>query len=276
MPAPDAVPAPADELRSPGVRLSFDGPCARITLARPPLHILDMDTITDLAGALAVVEGRGDVAVLVLDADGERAFSAGVDIREHTPDRIPGMLDGFHGAIRGLLALPCVSVAVVQAAALGGGCELAMACDLVLAAEEAKFGQPEIDVGCYPPVAAVLLPRLVGPKAAAELVLAGRPISARRAFELGLANRVVPRAELRQAVDELCQVLLSKSPAVLRLTRQALRAGREGDVESALQATERLYLEELATCPDMAEGVRAFLEKRPPVWEVPRRPGQAQ
>ncbi|MBI5365739.1 MAG: enoyl-CoA hydratase/isomerase family protein [Planctomycetes bacterium] len=264
-PLPPTPPAPPPQ-RAPGVRLRFDGPCARITLAAPPLHILDLETIQDLAGALAVVERRGTVSVLILDAEGDRAFSAGVDIRDHTPDKIRPMLAGFHGVLRQLLDLSAVSVAVVRGPALGGGCELALACDLVLAAEAARFGQPEIDVGCFPPGAAVLLPRIVGRHLAAELLLTGRPVTARRAAELGLVNRVLPAAELAAAVEELAAVLAAKSPAVLRIARAALRAGGEGDLPTAFRAVESIYMEDLACCPDLAEGVAAFLEKRPPRW----------
>jgi cyclohexa-1,5-dienecarbonyl-CoA hydratase len=162
------------------------------------------------------------------------------------------MLALFHRAVRGLVEGDAISVADVRGDALGGGCELVLACDLAYAAPEARFGQPEVDVGCFPPVAAALLPRRAGWKRAVELMALGRPVSAAEAVGLGLVNAVGPAGPVVEA-------LLRKSPEVLRATKAALRAGD-------LAGAEEVYLRRLLLLPDCEEGVRAFLEKRPPRW----------
>jgi cyclohexa-1,5-dienecarbonyl-CoA hydratase len=174
------------------------------------------------------------------------------------------MLAAFHGLLRRIDALPQVSLAAVDGVCLGGGCELASACDLVLATPRASFGQPEIDLGCFPPAASVLLPRLVG-RAAFELVLGGAPVSAAEAARLGLVTRVVRDldAEARAWVERLA----AKSGVALALARRALRQGGSGGFREALSEAEALYRDQLLPTHDAEEGVRAFLEKRKPVWK---------
>lgn len=235
------------------IRLGIEGRLARITLARPPLNVLDLAHLEELADAVGKAR---DAAILVLGADG-RCFSAGNDVADHAPARAPAMLAAFHRAIRGLLALDAITVADVRGDALGGGCELVLACDLCVAAPAARFGQPEIDVGCFPPVAAALLPARVGWARAVDLIATGRRIDAATAERWGLVARVA-----EDGAEPLVQELLAKSPEVLRTTKAALRAARTG----GLDAAERVYLERLLPLPDCAEGVAAFLAKRPPRW----------
>jgi cyclohexa-1,5-dienecarbonyl-CoA hydratase len=179
-------------------------------------------------------------------------------------ERVEAMLHAFHGLFRRLDALPQASVAAVDGTCLGGGFELAASCDVVLATPRSVFGQPEIDVGCFPPLASVLLPRL-SLRAAAELILTGAPLAAAEAARVGLVSRVVDdlEAETRRVV----RLLAAKSAAVLGLARRALRAGASGTPQDALAEVERLYREELLPTEDAEEGVRAFLEKRPPRWK---------
>jgi cyclohexa-1,5-dienecarbonyl-CoA hydratase len=156
---------------------------------------------------------------------------------------------------------------VVGGAALGGGCELALFCDMIIASEKASFGQPEIQVGVFPPLAAVALPGIIGPKKALEMVLIGDRIRAPEAERLGLVNKVVPPEELRAAADEFVGKLASLSGAVLRLTKRAVRLGSAGPFPEGLRAVEELYLGPLMATEDAHEGLAAFLEKRKPEWK---------
>jgi cyclohexa-1,5-dienecarbonyl-CoA hydratase len=234
-----------------------------ITLDRPPVNVLDVPAIEELTAALAPLAGRTDLKAIVFRSALARTFSAGVDVRDHTRERAPLMVGAFHGLLRLLDSLPQATVAAVDGTCLGGGCELAAACDVVLATPLSVFGQPEIDVGCFPPAAAVLLPRVAG-RAAAEMILTGAPLGAAEAARVGLVTRVV--TDLEAETRRVVRLLAGKSAAVLALARRALREGAQGPFGEALGRVERLYLDELTRTADMEEGVRAFLEKRPPRW----------
>lgn len=235
-----------------------------ITLDRAPLNVIDIPMMHALGKALYELPGKSDI--VIFQGAGEKAFSAGVEVRDHTPDRVGAMLSAFHGIFRQLWRADCVTIASVHGYCLGGGCELASFCDLVVAAESAHFGQPEIRLGCYPPVAMVLYPVLVGPRAALHLLLTGRSFSAREAYEMGLVTRVVADDELRGEVETLVTELRSLSPLVLRMVRRALWRDIGLDFEKLLQEAERTYLDELMKTEDATEGIRAFVEKRAPVW----------
>lgn len=246
------------------------GRAATLFLDRPPLQVMDLATLEALDTTLeSLAKGPDfqDLQVLFVRGAGERAFSAGVAIEDHVPERVEAMIDTFHRALRRLGELPAVTVAVVHGWCLGGGMELAMACDLRLATDDARFGQPEIDVGCYPPYAAALYPRLMAPGLAVELLLTGRRLSAEEAERAGLINwRVEPEA-LETRVEDLAATLTAKSRVVTALTLQALRAARRLPFDQALAESERIYREELTRTADMREGIQAFLEKRPARWE---------
>lgn len=248
------------------VRLDEQERIATITIDRPPLNVLDMATMDELGRTIREVSKKGTAGVIIIRSAGEKVFSAGVEIKEHTPDLVPGMLDTFHGLVRLLLEIDPVSIAEVQAPALGGGAELALACDLVVAAEESRFAFPEIELACFPPVALATLPLRVGPQRAAELVLTGGAISAGEARQMGLVNRVIPRAGLSEATAELARNLCKKSPEVLRLTTRLLRKMVSQPYTGRLQQAEDAYLKELLPSHDMQEGIRAFMEKRKPKW----------
>jgi cyclohexa-1,5-dienecarbonyl-CoA hydratase len=232
---------------------------ATLTLDRPPLHVLDLDLLAALDEATAELAG-GSAQVVVVRSTGTKAFSAGVAVEDHVPERIETMLATFHRALDRLRDMPATTVAAVGGHCLGGGMELAMACDLVVADEGARFAQPEIKLGCYPPWAAAFYPERLGRGRTLDLLLTGRTLTAAEAESWGVVHRLVPAGELDAAVEGLVGELLAQSATVARLTRRAVDAG--GD----LAESERIYIDELAATHDMAEGLAAFLEKRPPVW----------
>jgi cyclohexa-1,5-dienecarbonyl-CoA hydratase len=242
------------------------GRVATVVLERPPLNILDLATLDRLNEALASLDGTG-LQVVFLRGAGPRAFSAGVSVQDHTPDKVGRMLAGLHGAVRALDALPAITVAAVHGHCLGGGMELALACDLVLATEDARFGQPEIELGCFPPVAAALYPRRIGAARTLELLLTGRTLACAEAEALGLVTWRVAEGGLDLGIARVAADLTAKSAAVSRLTKRAVRAGRDLGFPASLAETERLYLEDLAATEDMEEGLAAFLAKRPPEWK---------
>lgn len=215
----------------------------------------------------AIVSLADRCDILVFRGSGEKGFSAGANIADHAPDRVGEMLDAFHTIFRELWRSRLITVAAVHGHCLGGGCELATFCDFVVAAESAVFGQPEIKLGCFPPVAMLTFPRLIGMRAALDLILTGRTISASEAHRLGLVTRTVPDGELDNAVAALAQDLRSLSPRVLAMARRKLWAFDGFDFEGSLESIEDLYLHGLVKTHDAAEGIRAFMEKRQPVWQ---------
>jgi len=206
------------------------------------------------------------VAVVFEAASDCRAFSAGVAVEEHGEETIFQMLDSFHAIFRTLEQLSRPTIAVIDGAALGGGCELVAACDIAIASERARFGQPEIKLGVFPPIAAVLLPRVIGDKRARELILTGEMIEAAEAMRVGMVNYVVPSSQLAQKTVELLSKLRELSAAALELTKRAIDVGRGRSLDSVLMEVEDMYLHELMKTHDATEGIKAFIEKRKPVW----------
>ena len=248
------------------IRFKVEDRVARITLARPPLNVLNIAMMREITEALGESAQR-EVVAIVFDADKNcRAFSAGVAIEEHVEETIYQMLDAFHGIFRQLEQIGKPSLALVDGAALGGGCELVAACDIVIASDRARFGQPEIKLGVFPPVAAILLPRVIGEKRARELILTGEIIDATEASRLGLCNHVAPPAHLETKLLEVLSRLKELSGTSLQFARQALDLGRSRTFDAALTEQENIYLHELMKTADANEGIKAFMEKRKPVW----------
>jgi cyclohexa-1,5-dienecarbonyl-CoA hydratase len=237
-----------------------------ITLNRPPLNILNMAMMAEICDVLDSWRDKRDLKVVLFDGAG-KCFSAGVDVKEHIGDLAPKMNDLFHRMFRAMDRLGAVTIASVHGSCLGGGCELAVFCDLAIASRDATFGQPEIMVGVFPPIAAYLFPRIIGHKAAMELVLSGRTVSAEEAVALGLVNRVVDRATLEKATREFVKPYLGLSAEILRQTKRAIRAGLNDDLEPSLQIIEDIYLSKLMKTHDANEGLAAFVEKRKPRWK---------
>ena len=248
------------------IRFQIDDRVARITFARPPLNVFNIAMMREITAALAD-SARRDIVAIVFAADKEcRAFSAGVAVEEHVHDTIYQMLDAFHAIFRQLEQIAKPVIAVVDGAALGGGCEVVAACDIVIASDRSRFGVPEIKLGVFPPVATVLLPLVIGEKRARELILTGEIIDAVEAGRLGLCNHVVPGPHLEPKLAEVTAKLRELSGASLEFARRSMDLGRGRTLDEALTEQENIYLHELMKTADANEGVRAFMEKRKPVW----------
>jgi cyclohexa-1,5-dienecarbonyl-CoA hydratase len=248
------------------ITLDLELPLARIVLNNPPLNVIDIPMMDELEEALTEIEARVEISVLIIRGS-QRAFSGGVDVAAHTPDKVEQMLAKFHRIIRALVGSKKVTIAAVHGHCLGGGAEIAMVCDLAFTSELATWGFPEIKLGCYPPVAVTALAALVGQKHAADLVLTGRTISGREAASLGLANAVVPEVDLDHAVQDAVHHLSQLSSATLALTKKAIYGWDSIHFDKGLARAEKIYFEELMKTEDAQEGINAFLEKRPPVWK---------
>jgi len=239
---------------------------AKITIDKPPVNVLDIVTMKELNTALESVKGDPDVNVVVIDGKG-KTFSAGVDVKDHTADKVEEMVSVFHQIFHNLAELEQPTVGVIRGAVLGGGCEVAVFCDMVIASENTKLGQPEIKVGVFPPIAAFIIPRLVGRKKALELLLTGDIIDAQESYRLGLVNQVVPDDKLEEAADAFVAKLSSLSGIVLKLTKKAVYQGVDRDFKDVLAKIEDVYLNEVMKTDDASEGLAAFLEKRAPAWK---------
>jgi len=245
--------------------LECKAPVARIVLRHAPLNVIDVSMMEELAQTLGEIEARSDISTVVLSGEG-KAFSVGVDVAAHTPEKVEAMLLKFHAVIRASVSSKKVTVAAVHGHCLGGGAELAMVCDVVYTTASAQWGFPEIKLACYPPVACTALAALVGQKRAAELILTGRTISGIAAAEIGLANRAVPDDQLSAVVDQTVQELTRLSPAALALTKKAVYAWDAMHFDKGLARAEKIYLEDLMKTADAQEGIGAFIEKRAPKW----------
>jgi len=242
-----------------------EGAVARIELRNPPLNVIDIAMMEELARSLAEMEGHSEISVIVLGGAG-KAFSAGVDVAAHTPDKVEEMLAKFHAVIRLLVASTKVTVGSVHGLCLGGGAELAMVCDLVYTINDAEWGFPEIRLACFPPVACTGLAALVGQKKAAEMILTGRSITGREAATIGLVTHALDEKQLDSAVQTAIAQLLRLSPAALRVAKKASYAWDAMHFDKGLARAEKIYFDDLMKTADSQEGIRAFLERRSPKW----------
>jgi cyclohexa-1,5-dienecarbonyl-CoA hydratase len=239
---------------------------ATLTLNRTPLNVLNIEMMEEINHFLEGLTKEKSLKLLVIQAAG-KAFSAGVDVGEHLGDLVYKMIEVFHRIFRLMDGLKVPSIAVVNGSALGGGCELALYCDMVIASEKSKFGQPEIQVGVFPPIAALIFPRVIGQKKAMELILSGDTITAQEALALGLINKVVPEASLAEEANGWIEKFKKLSGIVLKLAKEATLEGLNDDRNKGLKAIEKIYLDQLMKTNDANEGLRAFLEKRKPTWK---------
>ena len=240
---------------------------AFLTINRPPVNVLNISTMEEMNDAIASLTGNTEVKVLVISSSGEKAFSAGLDVSDHTKDKVEQMLQVFHDVFRNLSTLDQVTVAALKGLTLGGGCELAVFCDLILAADNLKIGQPEIKLSVFPPVALLIFPRLVGLKKASELLLTGKTIDAAEAERIGLINKVVPLDSFDSELESFIQPFSELSLVGLKYSKKGLKLGLETTFFEGLERIEKIYIEELMASEDAHEGLKAFLEKRKPLWK---------
>lgn len=246
------------------VRLEIRDGIAEIILNRPPLNVLDIDALRQLNDALIACRSP-EVRVVLIRSALERAFSAGVEVRDHTQSRLPRMLAEVREQAHLLLTLESVTIAAVNASTLGGGAELALLCDEVIAADDTQFGFPEIRLGAFPPVAAALLPQQC-PWTTAMRLLLGEVVPAALAQQLGLVTEVVTRGALIDSVRRRAQELAAYSGVSLRALLRAARGARAVETLHRLDAAIAAYEDLVGPSADAQEGIDAFLEKRAPAW----------
>ncbi len=240
---------------------------AKLTINRPPVNVMNQDTLMEINTALEEVRKDEQTKVLLIRGSGNRAFCAGVEVKDHIGDMMPKMMREFGRMFRLLRSLGKPSIAVVNGVALGGGCELVAGCDMAIASEKAALGQPEISLGGLAPAAAALFPRIMGEKKAFELILLGENISAKEAERIGLVNKVVSEEELDRTAEELARKLLAKSSLGVKLVRDALyQCADTAELDGAIQKATELGIKTWET-GDGQEGLKSFLEKRKPVWK---------
>ena len=247
------------------VELVCQGNVATLTLDRPPLNVMHIEMMEQINDALLQLRGRRELKVLLVRGRGE-AFSAGVDIADHTKDRVSRMIQVFHRIFESIRLLDLIAVAAVDGRALGGGFALAIGCNLVVASASARFGLPEITLGLFPPLACVVLPRAAPRRKAMEWILTGEEITAQELQAYGLVNRIFPDDTFEAELKAFIGLLTSKSAPVLQLAKRAQTESYYAAYEEALYKAENLYLRELMALRDAREGVQAFLENRDPRW----------
>jgi len=240
---------------------------ARITLNTPPSNWLTIVMMKEINEVLLQVKKDPTVQLLVFDHAGDKAFCDGVDVADHTEDKVDEMIEVFHGMFRILAELDVTTIAIVNGRSLGGGCELMSFCDIVIASEKSRIGQPEIAVGVFPPVAAAWFPKIIGLQKTYELLLTGKMINAREAQAIGLVTAVFPVENFKADVEKYLADFLNKSRPVAIWTKKAIRAGLSLDFGQALKASEIIYLKGCMATEDAKEGITAFMEKRKAVWK---------
>jgi cyclohexa-1,5-dienecarbonyl-CoA hydratase len=240
---------------------------ARLNINRPPVNVMNYDTIAEITTALEDIQKDADVKVVLFRGAGTRAFCAGVEVKDHLGDMVPKMMTGFEKMIKALKGMKMPTIAVVNGVALGGGCEVVAACDMAIASEKAQLGQPEIKLGGLAPAAAALFPKIMGQKKTFELIVLGDNITAQAAEKIGLVNMVVPDAELDAAADKLAAKFTAMTPIGVRLVKDAVnQCINTADFDSSLRKATELGIKSWETY-DAQEGLKSYLEKRPAVWK---------
>lgn len=247
------------------IQASVEGGLGRLVLSQPPLNILTRELLARLRDELRRLAAAPSLRVLVLSGEGKH-FSVGADVREHLPPEYHTLIPEFLATVAAIDAFPLPVIAAVQGRCLGGAFELVLAGDVIIAADDAFLGQPEIALGVVPPAACTLLPRRCSPGAAAALLFTGDALCARDAEQAGIVWRVVPVDQLDGAALELGHRITRHSAAALRTAKRMLREARDRPLAEGLARAGRMYTDELMETVDAMEGLRAFLDKRTPVW----------
>jgi cyclohexa-1,5-dienecarbonyl-CoA hydratase len=239
---------------------------ARITLNHAPHNVLTIPMMKEMAEAIESLNGRGDIKAILMESS-QQAFSAGISLEDSRPDRVFQTLEAFTRVFQAMVDISKPVVVVVNGPAIGAGSELVGFADVVLATPKAKFAQPEVKLGVFPPFAAVMLPQLIGPKKTYELILTGEALTADDALRFGFVNKVVPESELKNHVDALLARIAEFSGPVLEVTKRVIGGSIGRPLKEAMKTSQDLYLNELMNLEDVQEGLRAVIEKRKPVWK---------
>ena len=247
------------------VKVRVEGDVGHLTLDRPDHNLLNERMLSELAVGINSLGDRNNIKLIILDS-AAKAFCGGIEIGEYTQRRVFQLLDAFHGAFSAMLDTSKPLLVVVNGPAFGGGAELAALGDLVIATPKAKFAQPEIKLGVFPPLAAAILPYLLGPKQALELVLTGETMSAERARELGLVNWLVPEDGLQKKIEEVTAKVTAQSAPVLTMAKKAIMGSLGLPLRDGVRGSMKVFLNELAELEDSQEGLRALVDKRAPKW----------
>jgi enoyl-CoA hydratase/carnithine racemase len=239
------------------VKFRQEGEVGRLTLDRPEHNLLNERMLAELAVGVMTLGERSEVKLVILDS-AAKAFCGGIELGEYTQRRVFQLLDAFHGTFSAMLDTSKPLLVVVNGPAFG---------DLVLATPRARFSQPEIKLGVFPPLAAVVLPYILGPKLALELVLTGETLTAERAREVGLVNWLVPETELQNKIDEIVAKVTAQSGPVLTMAKKAILGSLGLSLREGVRNSMKVFLNELADLEDSREGLRALVEKRAPKWK---------
>ncbi len=248
------------------VKVRVEGEVGHLTLDRPEHNLLNERMLSELAVGISSLGDHSNIKLIILDS-AAKAFCGGIEIGEYTQRRIFQLLDAFHCAFTAMLDTSKPLLVVVNGPAFGGGAELAALGDLVIATPKARFAQPEIKLGVFPPLAAAILPYLLGPKQALELVLTGETMSAERARELRLVNWLVPEEELQKKIDDVTAKVTAQSAPVLTMAKKAIMGSLGLPLRDGVRNSMKVFLNELAELEDSQEGLRALVEKRAPKWK---------
>lgn len=250
----------------PTAQLTIRDEVAYLVLQAPPYNILTCALMDRISDALEEISTNPGLKAVAVTSTG-KAFSAGADVGEHTPEKAPALIGSFGRMFRRFGALELPVVMAVDGAALGAGFELVMMADILLASDRASFGQPEIRLGFFAPVGVAHLPALVGRAKAMEITCSGRKYSAQEMHACGFVSRVVAPGELETTLESALDELRQASPLVMRMNVRLIKRLHQADFESTLAEAERVFLDELMATEDVKEGIASFFEKRKPEWK---------
>lgn len=248
------------------VRYHIEGPVARLTLDRPEHNLLNERMLMEIGAGINSIGEKREIKLIVIDS-AAKSFCGGIELGEYTQRRVFQLLDAFHNAFAAMMDTSKPVLVVINGPAFGGGSELAALADLVVATPKARFAQPEIKLGIFPPLSAVILPYILGPKVALELVLTGEAMTAERAHDLGLVNRLVPEAQLEKTVADLIAKVTAQSGPVLTMAKKAILGSIGVPLREGVRNSMKIFLNELSDLEDSQEGLRALVEKRAPKWK---------
>jgi cyclohexa-1,5-dienecarbonyl-CoA hydratase len=264
---------PADELQQAPEKagfkyIQFDTSTfvARLVLNHPQYNVLTVPMMGEIAEAIESLSSRADIKAILVTSS-QKMFSAGISLEDSKADRVFQTLDAFNRVFRAIHEISKPLIIVVNGPAIGAGSELVAFGDMVIATPNAKFAQPEVKLGVFPPFAAVMLPQMIGPKKTYELILTGEALSAEEAHHLGFVNKVVPEAQLQSVVEGIVAKIGEFSGPVLEVTKKVIGSSQGIPLDQAMKKSQDIYLNQLQSLEDVQEGIRAVLEKRKPVWK---------